>query len=91
MSRLVAPDDGFRGLAVERPNGKKVNIDADKHGVFNINNKALAKKLKEEGFVEASSFGVVGRSVGFTCSKCGFGSFFKKCSKCGTMNGENSE
>ena len=87
MARLVAPDDGLRGLAVERPSGEKVNINADKNGVFTINSPALAKKLKEEGFVNASAFGITD-ARGFTCQNCGFGSWFKKCSKCGTMNGE---
>ena len=45
------------------------------------------KKLKQEGLGVAGtapSTSMVG--VGYNCKSCGFGSFFKKCSRCGAEN-----
>jgi hypothetical protein len=54
--------------------------------MFNVTDPKLIKKLKAEGLTEASASGVT-TAKGFPCKACGFGSFFKKCSKCGEING----
>jgi len=87
MTRFIPPQ-GMRSIGIETKDGTKT-IRAGKDGTFTVNNPKLAKKLKAEGLGIASTAGVIRNqsSVGFTCQKCGFGSFFKKCSKCGEING----
>ena len=85
MSKFYGPQ-GMREIGVKTKNGEKV-LRAGKDGMFEINNPKLAKKLKEEGLGEASVSGSYNKVLGFTCAKCGFGSFFKQCSKCGEING----
>lgn len=79
----------MKSLSVTDSKGRKHVLNQSKDGTFNVSDPKLSKKLKQEGL------GVAGvatpldnpNAVGFTCSKCGFGSFFKKCSKCGEING----
>jgi hypothetical protein len=84
MTKFIGPK-GMRELAVNTPRGERV-LKAGKDGMFNITDPKLAKKLKKEGLGVASASGVVNPNVGYSCKKCGFGSFFKKCSKCGEIN-----
>lgn len=76
---------GMRELSVQTKHGERV-LRAGKDGMFNVSDPKLAKKLKKEGLGVASASGVTD-ALGFPCKKCGFGSFFKKCSKCGEING----
>ena len=41
--------------------------------------------MREEGLGQASTSGAM-MGEGFPCSACGFGSWFKKCSRCGHEN-----
>ena len=84
MSKIIGPK-GMRELSVATPNGQRV-LRAGKDGMFNVTDPKLIKKLKAEGLGEASAGGVT-NAAGFPCKACGFGSFFKKCSKCGEING----
>ena len=84
MSKIIGPK-GMRELSVTTSNGERV-LRAGKDGMFNVSDPKLIKKLKAEGLGEASASGVTS-AKGFPCAKCGFGSFFKKCSKCGELNG----
>ena len=84
MTKIIGPK-GMRELSVQTKNGERV-LRAGKDGMFNVNDPKLAKKLKKEGLSVASASGVTTAS-GFPCKSCGFGSFFKKCSKCGEING----
>ena len=83
MARIIPPQ-GMKELEVKTRTGRKV-IRAGKDGLFNIENPRLAKKLKEEGLGEAGLNGV-STSGGYPCTSCGFGSWFKKCSRCGQEN-----
>ena len=85
MAKFFGPQ-GMREIGVNTSKGEKI-LRAGKDGMFEINNPKLAKKLKDEGLGEASASGSFHKAIGFTCSKCGFGSFFKQCSKCGEING----
>lgn len=76
----------MRELSVKTKNGERV-LRAGKDGMFNVSDPKLLKKLKAEGLGEASASGAMAHVSGFTCKKCGFGSFFKQCSKCGEING----
>ena len=84
MGKMIGPK-GMRELSVTTSRGEKV-LKAGKDGMFEINNPKLRKKLKVEGLGEASLGGVT-TAAGYPCKKCGFGSFFKQCSKCGEING----
>jgi hypothetical protein len=84
MSKLIGPK-GMRELSVKTKDGERV-LKAGKDGMFNVSDPKLARQLKKEGLGLASTGGVA-HTDGFPCKKCGFGSFFKKCSKCGEING----
>jgi len=85
MARYVAPDKGVRetviGNSTYRP---------DKSGIYNVDNAAHAKAMKAEGYFEASlnPYNSKDHTRGFTCVECGFGSWFRKCSRCGHENGD---
>jgi len=87
MTKMIPPK-GMTSVSINTPNGKKSKF-VGKDGLLHINDPKLVKKLKAEGLGVASASGVIANSsaVGFTCKACGFGSFFKKCSKCGEING----
>jgi len=84
VSKIIGPK-GMRELSVTTKTGQRV-LRAGKDGMFHVTDPKLIKKLKAEGLGEASASGVID-AEGFPCKKCGFGSFFKKCSKCGEING----
>lgn len=83
MTRFIPPQ-GLREIGIETKHGKKV-LRTGKDGLFNVENPKLAKKLKEEGLGIASASGVI-VGEGFPCTNCGFGSWFRKCSRCGHEN-----
>lgn len=87
MTKMIPPK-GMTSVSIDTPNGKKSKF-VGKDGLLNINDPKLVRKLKQEGLGVASASGVIQnmRAVGYTCSKCGFGSFFKLCSRCGETNG----
>jgi hypothetical protein len=87
MAKFIGPK-GMESLSVTTSRGKRV-LNRGKDGLFEVNDPKLQKKLKQEGLGVASASGVLEKpsAVGFTCKKCGFGSFFKKCGKCGEING----
>mgnify|MGYP006296080423 CR=1 FL=1 len=86
MTKMIPPK-GMTSIQVNTAHGKKSKF-VGKDGLLEINDKKLVKKLKDEGLGVASASGVVSNasSLGYTCKKCGFGSWFKKCSKCGEIN-----
>lgn len=84
MAKFMGPQ-GMREISVKTKHGEKV-LKAGKDGMFNVNNPKLAKQLKAEGLGVASTGGVANTN-GFPCKKCGFGSFFAKCGRCGEVNG----
>ena len=86
MTKMIGPK-GMRELGINTSRGERV-LKAGKDGLFNITDPKLIKKLKAEGLGVASASGVLENpsQVGYSCNKCGFGSFFKKCGKCGETN-----
>jgi len=84
MSKIIGPK-GMRELSVTTNKGERV-LRAGKDGMFSVNDPKLIRQLKKEGLGEASASGVT-TAEGYPCKACGFGSFFKKCSKCGEING----
>ena len=84
MAKWIAPQ-GVKEVAVRTESGTKV-YRQDKSGGFNVENPKHARQMKEEGFFQANAMGVIRHDIGFPCKNCGFGSLFKKCSRCGTEN-----
>ena len=84
MGRLV-PRDGFaREVEITRQSGSKV-IKAGKDGMYRVDNPKDVQALKAEGFTEGNlSLHTTGDGDrGYNCFNCGFGSWFRKCSRCG--------
>lgn len=85
MARLVAPK-GVQGIDVRTPRGT-AKYNRDKKGFINVENSKHLRQMKAEGMFEASLMGATeNNNLGFTCAECGFGSWFKKCSRCGHEN-----
>ncbi len=82
MSKYVAPDRGVKETVI---GGK--SYFANRGGLYNVENKAHQKAMEAEGFFQASLMGGTSSTIGFTCIECGFGSFFRKCSRCGHVTG----
>ena len=76
--RMVAPDRGVRETQI----GNRL-YKPSKQGIYTVSN-SDAKAMKAEGFIEASLMGATrDHNLGYTCNECGFGSWFKKCGRCG--------
>ena len=84
MVKMIPPQ-GLKEVAVRTERGTKV-YRADRSGLINVENDKHAAQMKAEGLGQAG-IGGVAKTNGFPCKKCGFGSFFKQCSKCGEING----
>lgn len=84
MPKMIPPQ-GLREVAVKTERGTKV-YRAGRDGLINVENEKHAKQMKDEGLGTASAFGVATGNTGYQCSNCGFGSWFKVCSRCGTTN-----
>jgi hypothetical protein len=83
MARMIPPQ-GLKEVSVKTERGTKV-YRAGRDGLINVDNPRHAKQMKAEGLGEASTSGII-VGQGFPCSQCGFGSWFKKCSRCGHDN-----
>lgn len=83
MGKMIPPQ-GLREVAVKTERGTKV-YRADRSGLIHVDNPKHAAQMKAEGLGVASAGGVAD-TEGFPCSQCGFGSYFKKCSRCGHEN-----
>jgi hypothetical protein len=83
MGKMIPPQ-GLREVSVQTERGTKV-YKADRSGLINVDNPKHAAQMKAEGLGVASAGGVAD-AEGFPCTQCGFGSYFKKCSRCGHEN-----
>ena len=81
MPKMVAPDKGVKETDIGNTR-YRVNRD----GVYNVENKSHVNAMKREGYIEASLMGATHTELGYTCYQCGFASWFKKCSRCGSEN-----
>lgn len=84
MTKMIPPS-GMKELSVTTARGERV-LKAGKDGLFNVSDPKLAKKLRQEG-LGVASLGGTPRAEGYTCTACGFGSWFRKCSRCDHVNG----
>ena len=86
MTKLVGPQ-GLRGVDINTSRGVR-KYNQNKKGMVEVSSSKDAKALKSEGLFEASLMGTTNNStLGFVCIECGFGSWFRKCSRCGHENG----
>lgn len=83
MPKMIPPT-GLKEVAIKTERGTKV-YRAGRDGLINVDNPKHARQMKDEGLGQASTSGVI-LGEGFPCSACGFGSWFKKCSRCGHEN-----
>ena len=84
MPKMIPPT-GLKEIAVKTERGTKL-YKADRSGLINVDNPKHAKQMLHEGLGQASLQGASDPNLGFTCTECGFGSWFKKCSRCGHEN-----
>jgi hypothetical protein len=87
MARLVPRDGYVKETNVKSQSGVR-RYKADKSGMYEVSNASDIKALKSQGFIEASlnAYNPGDISRGYTCTQCGFGSWFKLCSRCGHIN-----
>lgn len=79
MTKIIPPDRGVKETVV---GGK--SYYQNRSGSIEVTNPKHVKAMKAEGFFEASLMGATtNQSLGYTCSECGFGSWFRKCGRCG--------
>jgi hypothetical protein len=85
MPKMIPPQ-GLKEIAVKTERGTKL-YKADRSGLINVDNPKHAKQMKDEGLGQASLQGATSDpKLGYTCSECGFGSWFSLCSRCGHRN-----
>ncbi|MER5694952.1 hypothetical protein ACWDBO_31580 [Streptomyces mirabilis] len=83
MARLCLPDGAVRGVDMEgaRTGAHMGSYTPGRDGTVTVDNPRHIKALRELGAFPANLGGRTGG--GFRCVACSFGSFFKKCSRCG--------
>jgi len=84
MTKMIPPQ-GLKEIAVRTERGTKI-YRADRSGLINVENPNHIKQMKHEGIGEAGLTGTASAGAGYTCTQCGFGSWFIKCSRCGHTN-----
>lgn len=83
--KLVPENPGNKEVVVNTPS-RRVKYNATRGGIYEVDNQNHAKQMLDNGFIQASLMGTRNNHLGFICKNCGFGSWFKTCSKCGTIN-----
>jgi len=84
MAKLTPRDGYVKTTDINSQSGVKT-YRAGSDGRYEVNNPAHIKALKAEGFTEANLalYESGDGERGYTCTECGFGSWFRKCSRCG--------
>ena len=84
MARMIGRDNNVQAVDVAGQSYYR-----DRKGGYNVESKTAIAALKREGFSEAAlnPYDSGDAQRGFTCVECGFGSWFRKCSRCGHENG----
>jgi hypothetical protein len=83
MSRLNSPDGFVSEVNIKTQSGV-TRLKADKDGKYGTDNPAIISALKSQGFSNESLsiYSKGDNKRGYDCKKCGFGSWFEKCSRC---------
>ncbi|MGV9427060.1 hypothetical protein ACWDO7_22590 [Streptomyces sp. NPDC003656] len=83
MARLCLPDGAVRGIDIQgAQTGTVTSYTAGRDGTVTVTNPQHERALREYGAFPAN---LGGRARGgFRCPDCGFGSYVKRCSRCGS-------
>lgn len=83
MAQMCLPDGAVRGVDFEgaRTGAHMGSYTPGKDGTVTVDNPRHIRALREMGAFSANLGGRT--SGGYRCSDCGFGAFFKSCSRCG--------
>jgi hypothetical protein len=83
--KVATPD--AKCIEIDAPSGRRYNF---RKGITDVSKSDAKAIVREGGFIPSLS-GSTRSRIGFRCTKCGFGSFFTTCSRCGaTANPEVS-
>jgi hypothetical protein len=80
VKRVVSPTHRLKEVDSVYPG---VRYTPDKNGVYTVSDRDAKALIAYGGFVQPD-MGMGRRSEGYRCQTCGFGSWFKRCSRCGT-------
>jgi hypothetical protein len=75
--RVMGPSKGCVELDTTRGRAK-----VGRDGSFDLNPADVKRLVAAGGFVPSMQ-GVASKSDGYRCTGCGFGTWFKRCSRCG--------
>ena len=79
MKRVVSPDHRLREADSVYPG---LRYTPDKGGVFTVTDRDAKGLVEYGGFIQPD-MGMGRRREGYRCQDCGFGSWFRRCSRCG--------
>lgn len=79
MSRLLSPDDKCVQVDVPFGRGRRYSGKA-----IEVSDPGHIQALRQAGYTMADAAGRPSRARGFDCLSCGFKSFFRLCSRCGS-------
>lgn len=75
--RVASPDKLV--VEVDGVTGKRHNF---RKGIADVPDRDAKALVKAGGFIPSMA-GTTRRDIGYRCTKCGFGTWFRKCSRCG--------
>jgi hypothetical protein len=78
--RVCTPDS--RVWEIDGPSGRRYNF---RKGIAQVTNKDARAIVAEGGFIPSMA-GTTRAGLGYQCRNCGFGSYFRRCSRCNTEN-----
>lgn len=79
MKRVVSPDKALREVDGI---GGGIRYRQRPDGTFHVTDRDAKALIQYGGFIQPD-MGVGKRAEGYRCTGCGFGSWFRKCSRCG--------
>lgn len=66
-------------VEIDGPSGRRYNF---RKGITEVSDRDGKAIVRYGGFIPSMS-GTTNAEIGFRCASCGFGSFFRACSRCG--------
>lgn len=75
--KVASPDS--RCIEIDGVNGRRYDF---RKGIADVSDRDAKALVKAGGFIPSMA-GTTRAGLGFRCIECGFGSWFKTCSRCG--------